>query len=386
MTTMLIVASVLLLLFGALGVALSWNAAKPVIDPTRRYSPLWLPAMVVTSLAPLWLLIQLGVLGVAAVFGGFRPRSVLGAIGGGTVLVSALLTVWLVIRSAIGVRRLRANVEGVVHPARGAARWRGRPIPTPPGVVEELDIVWRESSTLDLIRPSRPTAGAPVVIYAHGGGWTSGDPQHQARDLYHALALDGWVVATVRYPFTPRASVEDQIVTIQDAVEWAGQAWSPSRIVLAGGSAGGHLASIAAMTATKPEHRVDACVGIYAVYDMANRNRTRAPWTKIRREVMQATVEHAPDRYRAVSPLDQVDQRTPPFLVVHGTHDTLVPIGEATQFVEALRFARRPVSFVEVYGAQHAFDAFSSRTSRTAAAAIRTWLRRSVLEGQAPTA
>ena len=384
MTTMSTVAAVFLLSFGALGIAVSWNAAKPVINPTRRYSPLWLPAMVVTSLAPVWLLIQLGVLGVAAALGGFRLS--VGAVGGVMLLVSAALTVWLLIRSAIGIRRLRTHVEGVVHPARGAARWRGRPIPTPPGVVEEDHVVWRDDLTLDLIKPSRAIAGAPVVIYAHGGGWTGGDPQHQARDLYHALALDGWLVAAVRYPLTPFVTVEHQIARIKNAVEWASSTWSPSRIVLAGGSAGGHLATIAAMTPTNPGQQVDACVGMYAVYDMANRNRTRAPWTKIRREVMQASVEHAPDRYRAVSPLDQIDQRTPPMLVVHGTHDTLVPIGEAKQFVEALRSGRRPVTFLPVYGAQHAFDAFSSRSSRATAAAIRTWLRRNVLEDHAPMA
>lgn len=384
MTTMSTVAAVFLLSFGALGIAVSWNAAKPVINPARRYSPLWLPAMVVTSLAPVWLLIQLSVLGVTAALGGFRL--LVGAVGGVMLLVSAVLTVWLLIRSAIGIRRLRTHVEGVVQPARGAARWRGRPIPTPPGVVEEDHVVWRDDLTLDLIKPIRTIAGAPVVIYAHGGGWTGGDPQHQARDLYHVLALDGWLVAAVRYPFTPVVTVEHQIATMQHAVEWASRTWSPSRIVLIGGSAGGHLATIAAMTPTNPGQRVDACVGVYAVYDMANRNRTRAPWPKIRREVMLATVDHAADRYRAVSPLDQIDQRTPPMLVVHGTHDTLVPIGEAKQFVEALQSGRRPVTFLPVYGAQHAFDVFSSRLSRTAAAAIRTWLRRNVLEDHAPMA
>jgi acetyl esterase/lipase len=93
-----------------------------------------------------------------------------------------------------------------------------------------------------------------------------------------------------------------------------------------------------------------------------------------------------------VSPLDQIHAGSPPMLIVHGTHDTLVPVGEGEQFVAALRDAGRPVDFVPVYGAQHAFDALSSITSRTAAAVIRSWLRRNVLETadggsiQAPTA
>ena len=66
-------------------------------------------------------------------------------------------------------------------------------------------------------------------------------------------------------------------------------------------------------------------------------------------------------------------------LIVHGTHDTLVPVGEGTQFVEALRAHGQSVEFVPVYGAQHAWDALSSVTSRTTAALIRDWLRRTVL-------
>ena len=79
-------------------------------------------------------------------------------------------------------------------------------------------------------------------------------------------------------------------------------------------------------------------------------------------------------------------------LIVHGTRDTLVPVGEGEQFVAALRAAGRPVDFVPVYGAQHAFDALSSITSRTTAAVITTWLRLNVFDaterpsGQAPTA
>jgi acetyl esterase/lipase len=69
-------------------------------------------------------------------------------------------------------------------------------------------------------------------------------------------------------------------------------------------------------------------------------------------------------------------------LVVHGTHDTLVPIVEGEQFVDALRDVGASVDFVPVYGAQHAFDALSSITTRTTAAVIRTWLRRVVLARQ----
>lgn len=373
---------------GIVSVPLVWNAAKPVIDPTRRYSPWWLPAMVITETAPLWLALHVAMLAIGVLGGGLN--SAFGVVGAAMLAASTVLLVWVRTRTAIGVRRLRRHVSGSIHRARGAGRWRGRPIPTPPGVREQHAIGWGDGLTLDLTRPDDDRRSLPVVVYVHGGGWTGGDPQRQARDLYHALALDGWVSLGIRYPFTPGVTVEDQIAVVRAAVCWArtglvDHGVDATTVVLAGGSAGGHLAAMATLTAERDDERVAACVGMYGVYDMANRNRTRAPWAKIRNEVMLATVDEQPERYRAVSPIDRVHDDTPPFLVVHGTHDTLVPAGEGEQFVEALRAAGRPVDYVPVYGAQHAFDALSGVTSRTVAAAIRDWLGVTVLR-QAPMA
>ncbi len=378
------VAAVVLVFCGVFGLVATWNAARPIVNPTRRYSSAWLPAMVVAELAPLWLMVHGVVLTLGLLGGAWRQP--VGRVGVALLALSITLLVWIVVRSLIGVRRLRRLVVGGVQPARGAARFVGRPVPTPPGVVEQHGIEWRAGLTLDLIRPASADRTCPVLVYVHGGGWTGGDPQHQARDLYHALALDGWTTIAVRYPFTPSVSVEDQVDTIKSAVRWARTgltelAVEASHLVLAGGSAGGHLAAMSALTANDEHERVDACVGIYGVYDMANRNKTRAYWAKTKREVMLASVDEAPDRYRAVSPLDQISDHSPPMLILHGTHDTLVPVGEGEQFVAALRAAGRPVDFVPVFGAQHAFDAVSSITSRTAAGVVRTWLRHSVLEG-----
>jgi len=202
--------------------------------------------------------------------------------------------------------------------------------------------------------------------------------------MYQALATAGWAVLAIRYPFTPTVSVEEQIEVVRSAVRWARTGLSDhgidaTHVVLAGGSAGGHLAAMAALTAEHQVERVDACIGIYAVYDMANRNRTRAPWGMIPNQVMLQTFSEAPARYRAVSPLDRITDASPRFLVLHGTRDTLVPIREADQFVEALHAAGRPVEYVPVTGAQHAFDALSSPTTRTVAALVRTWLGQTVL-------
>lgn len=371
----------MLLFAGMAGLLATWNAARPLIDPTRRYSPSWLPAMLVTELAPFWLIVHGGALTIGLWFGGWDDWS--GRIGTVMVALSMVILLWIIMRTFLAVRKLRRLIHGPVHGATGWARLIGLPVPTPQGVTESRAIEWHDGLTLDLTRPTVSDRRLPVMVYVHGGGWTGGDPQRQARDLYHALALDGWAVASIRYPFTPGVSVEQQIEVVAAAVRWVRtelDGIEPSHVVLAGGSAGAHLAAMAALTAENASAAVDALVGMYGVYDMANRNRMRAPWAKIRNEVMLASVSEAPERYRAVSPIDHITPRTPPVLLVHGTNDTLVPIGEAEQFARALMAAGRSVELVPVDGAQHAFDAVSSPTSRTVAALTRTWLRRTVLE------
>jgi acetyl esterase/lipase len=379
-----VIGAIVLLFAGLAGLLASWNAARPLGDPTRRYSPAWLPSMVVTELAPFWLLVHAAVLAVGLLLGGWADR--VGRFGALLVVASMSLLALVLVRTSLAVRRLRRLVLGPVPDASGWSILIGRPVPTPTGVREHHGIEWRAGLTLDLIRPDDDRRALPVLVYVHGGGWTGGDPQRQARVMYHVLALDGWATMAIRYPFTPHVSLEQQVDVVRAAITWSRTGATrhgidASRVAIAGGSAGGHLATMAALTARGPNESVDACVALYGVFDMANRNRTRARWTTIENSVMMASVAQAPDRYTAMSPLDRIHDASPPVLVVHGERDTLVPIGEAEQFVAALAAAGRPFDYVPVPGAQHAFDALSSPITRTTSALIRDWLRTTVLDG-----
>jgi len=77
--------------------------------------------------------------------------------------------------------------------------------------------------------------------------------------------------------------------------------------------------------------------------------------------VMKCDPDEAPERYAAASPLDQVRANAPPFFVIHGDLDLLAPVEDARDFVHRLReVSNEPVYYLELKGAQHAFETFAS--------------------------
>jgi acetyl esterase/lipase len=91
--------------------------------------------------------------------------------------------------------------------------------------------------------------------------------------------------------------------------------------------------------------------------------------------VVGARLADDPDAYRAVSPIHAVRTGAPPFLVVHGTIDNLVPVEQARRLVAELREAGTDVTYVELRGAPHAFDVFHSEWADAAVVGVARWLR-----------
>lgn len=236
---------------------------------------------------------------------------------------------------------------------------------------------------LDIYRPRQaPLRPAPVLVYIHGGGWVIGDKREQGLPVMLFLASQGWVCVTVNYRLSPRATWPDHLVDVKRALAWVhghvGEyGGDPAFVAVSGGSAGGHLASLAALTPGDPRYQpgfetaptgVSACVSFYGVYDFTDRDGLRGG--KAFRKVLERTIlktpfETSPELYRDASPMDCVGPEAPPFMVVHGSNDSLVPVEEARRFVELLRgVSHQPVVYTELPGAQHAFEVF--RSIRTA--------------------
>jgi acetyl esterase/lipase len=231
---------------------------------------------------------------------------------------------------------------------------------------------------LDVFHHQDKPAGAPVLLQVHGGGWMIGEKDQQGIPLMLHMAARGWVCVAVNYPLSPRARWPEHLIAIKRAMQWIQEhgpeyGADPSFVAVTGGSAGGHLA---AMLALSPEDKslqpgfedvdtsVQACIPHYGVYDFTDESGARHTRQRLdsllRRYVMSPDATY-PEDYRAASPLFRVSADAPPFMVIHGRNDTLVPVAEARAFVDRLReVAKNPVVYAEIPGAQHAFDIFPS--------------------------
>jgi acetyl esterase/lipase len=250
-----------------------------------------------------------------------------------------------------------------------------------PDVRRRKDIAYTDDASnkrllLDVYQPRAEGSRRPVLIQVHGGGWVIGRKDEQGLPLMTHLAARGWVCVAPNYPLSPKATWPDHLVALKRAIAWtreniADYGGDPSFIAVTGGSAGGHLAAMAALTAGETRYQpgfedadtsVQACVPFYGAYDLANVLESKS--AQQRSDYFLArTVFKTRDRaaFEDATPLLHVRADAPPFFVIHGAHDSLVPVAEARELVRRLReVSKEPVVYAELPGAQHAFDVFHS--------------------------
>jgi acetyl esterase/lipase len=231
---------------------------------------------------------------------------------------------------------------------------------------------------LDVYRPRVPVDAAPVLLQVHGGAWVIGSKRQQGLPLMHDLVANGWVCVAPNYRLSPRATFPDHLVDLKLVLRWIREhiaefGGDRQFVTVTGGSAGGHLAALLALTANDPEYQPDfegidtsvrACVPFYGVYDFTGRFGGRGAdgmGGLIERVVLKKRVDQDPEAFEKASPMSRLRADSPPFMVVHGTHDSLAPVEAARAFSAALRsVAGSPVVYLELPGAQHAFEVFHS--------------------------
>lgn len=225
--------------------------------------------------------------------------------------------------------------------------------------------------------PDLPTTPAPVLIYIPGGAWVHGSRTLQGYALLSHLAERGWVCLSIDYRVAPHNRWPRHIIDVKTAIAWAHAnvdkfGGDRNFIAVAGSSAGGHLAALAGLTGTAAGDRefadrlpegadtsVDAVVGIYGRYDWQDRSTPeRVAFVDfLERVVVGRSIRRHGDIYRQASPIARVHPEAPPFMLVHGSSDTVIPVAQARAFADRLRaVSRSKVGYLEFPGAGHGFD------------------------------
>ncbi len=304
--------------------------------------------------------------------------------------------------SFVGLGVIVYRSLGARHEVREAFKNFEAPGTTEPkrlGVKRTRNITFTEvggkALKLDVYEPARPTAPGvrrPAIVQIHGGAWVLGDKREQGLPLLKHLASQGWVGFNVNYRLSPKATFPDHLIDIKHAIAWIREHADeynidPDYIAVTGGSAGGHLAALTALTGNRPEYQpgfedadtsIQAAVPFYGVYDFTNRN-GYYPANVVPRfmgpVIIKAKIDEHPEKFAAASPIDQITADAPPFFVVHGDLDTLAPVEGARDFVEELRaVSKAPVLYLELHGAQHAFEIFPSIRANEVVAAVGRYL------------
>lgn len=217
---------------------------------------------------------------------------------------------------------------------------------------------------IDIVRPVHTDRPLPVILWLHGGAWRMQDRTARPNMLRH-FAVDGYVMASADYRLTPGTRHPGQLHDVRNAVRWlrthaVGLGADAARIGLWGSSAGGHLASLAglhsgtAQLPGEPASGISAAVG--AVVDgYGPADLTAAERGSPEAALLGGPATERPETARDASPALQVGGQAPPFLIMHGSADAMVPVGHSIALYGALAAAGNDALLYEINGFGHGF-------------------------------
>lgn len=264
---------------------------------------------------------------------------------------------------------VRTSLAAAPAFAAAAAARAQAPGSTPPDIGNlraERDIVFGKGGnidlTLDVYRPPQGVASKrAAIVHLFGGGFFTGNKGagYIINDA-KALGARGYTSVSATYRLQSQASWPAQIHDVKAAIRWTRAnaerlGVDPNKIVVAGYSAGGMLALMAAGTNGKPDFEgsggtpgvssnVDACVGVYPLASAATARGLFAEG--------QATDANI----AAASPTSYIGPSFAPTIFIHGTGDVTVPFSSSLDFFTKLNAAGVPTALTGIQGAAHAFD------------------------------
>lgn len=245
---------------------------------------------------------------------------------------------------------------------------------------QKLDLYRHRSKSRPRDADADTQSKLPVLLQIHGGAWTEkmGSKNEQALPLMNLMSLQNWVCVSIDYRLSPTATFPEHIIDCKEGLAWVKAhiheyGGNPDFVVVTGGSAGGHLSSLLALTPNDPNFQpgfedvdttVQGAVPFYGVYDFTNKHELQhneGLLGFLEDSVLKRRLADFREDYEAASPLFRIHSSAPPFLIIQGDKDSLVPVKQARVFASQLKAtSENPVAYAEIEGAQHAFDMFAS--------------------------
>jgi acetyl esterase/lipase len=218
---------------------------------------------------------------------------------------------------------------------------------------------------LDLYVPGRQHGDdLPLVLYVHGGGWRVSartmaprEVRSWKRSVFERFTDVGFVVAACEYRYSGEATHPAPLDDVKDALRWlhanaAAHKTDPTRLLVWGASAGGHLAANLALATDVPPVRAAVCW--YPLTDLTLADPTSSD--SFEALLMGRPIGECLADAFAASPVARVRPDAPPFLLQHGTHDQMAPFEHSVRLNAALRDAGVFVELESVPGADHFFE------------------------------
>jgi acetyl esterase/lipase len=230
---------------------------------------------------------------------------------------------------------------------------------------------------LDLYRPTNTTQPTPVVIFIHGGGWIEGTKEGDVLQLIPYLQM-GFAAVNVEYRLGRFERAPAAVEDCRCALHWVfanakKYNFDPTRVIVTGGSAGGHLSLTTGMLTsgagfdrecrseeddywkqavdTTKDPRVAAIVNWFGITDVLDE--IHGPNTKGYAVVWIGNQPNADEIAKRVSPINYVTRNVPPVLTIHGDRDELVPYEHAVRLHKALSASGVPNQLYTVSGGGH---------------------------------
>ncbi len=243
-----------------------------------------------------------------------------------------------------------------------------KPAVLPPGFTAQVDVVYTSgdgwNKKMDIYLPPKNNKPTPIIINIHGGGWVSGVKESQSNG-FRVYFQEGWAVANIEYRMTKEAKAPAAIEDARCALAYlyknaAALNIDTNRIVVMGGSAGGHLAMMTGLLGN--DHRFDNnCMGfsnmkVAAIIDKWGINDVWA-WAyccKSHSAQNWLAEKKKDESYaKSVSPITYVTKNSPPLFIVHGDADSTVPYEQSVILHDKLLNLGVKTEFITVPGGGH---------------------------------